>query len=293
MDDFSPPPLTVRTAGQLRREISARNLALAAGQEHETTYGSVQSVLYREDVNGQHGNFFPAAYRRILARPMWAQRLSKTYTASHRIARGSERERSELDCAISSDALLMSMFCAPGTMRSPAVRRLLTLEVGAQPEFGVRVYTPLRGGYDDRTEVDMRLGDLLVEAKLGESGFQTARPDLMARYCEFEEVFDTERLPRTRGQFRSYQLLRGVLAAQHHTARFAVFCDARRADLRDDWASVLGCVHASGLRSRMLLVTWQEIAACLSRPLQKFLSDKYGITVAGTLARYALHDPLN
>lgn len=274
MDDFSP----ARTSNQLRREISARNLALAAGHDHETTYGSVPSVLYREGDDGQHGNFFPAAYRRILARPTWARRLHKTYTASHRIARGNERERSELDCAVSSDALLMNVFCAPATTRSATLCRLMSVEPGTQPEFGVRVHIPLRGGYDDRTEVDMQLGDLLVEAKLGESDFQTALPHLMDRYCDFGEVFDTERLPRMRAQFRSYQLLRGVLAARHHAARFAVFCDARRADLRDDWAAVLGCVHASELRSRLLLVTWQEIARCLSRPLQTFLVNKYGIT---------------
>ncbi len=273
-----------RNAAQLRREISARNLALASGLAHETTYGSLESVLYREE-DGVHGNFFPAAYRRILARPDWARRLDKAYTASHRIVRGCERQRHELDCAISSDALLMNIFCAPATLRSAALRSLLRVERGTQPAFGVRVYTPLRGGYDDRTEVDMQLGDLLVEAKLGESGFQTARAGLMDRYCEFETVFDLERLPRMRGQFCSYQLLRGVLAAVHHDCRFAIFCDVRRPDLRDDWASVLACIHSSELRSRMLLITWQEIAACLSRPLQQFLGEKYGVFKATSALR--------
>ena len=277
------PDIEVRSAAQLRREISARNLALAAGTAHETTYGSVASVLYQEDEEGNHGNFFPASYRRIAAKPEWARRLNKVYTASGRIMRGHERQRSELDCANSSDALLMNIFCAPGVTRAKRMVALLGLRSGEVPSFGVRVYTPLSAGYDDRTEVDMQCGDLLVEAKLGESSFQTARPELMDRYEQFETVFDVDRLPQTRGQFRSYQLLRGVLAAVHHDARFAVFCDARRPDLREDWFTVLAAVHSAELRSRMLLITWQEIAACLSKPLRNFLAMKYGIAKAGSL----------
>ena len=273
------------SASAIRRDISARNLARATAFEHDLTYGSTASVIYREDEDGVHGNFFPASYRRICARPQWARRLDKAYTASRRIASGNERQRAELDCANSSDALLMNAFCAPATMRSRLLCGLLGIEPGLQPEFGVRVYTPLRGGYDDRTEVDMRVADLLVEAKLGESGFQTARADLMARYEHFETTFDTDRLHRTRGHFRSYQLLRGVLAAVHHESRFAVFCDRRRTDLQEDWFTVVAAARSSALRSRLLLITWQEIAACLSRPLQSFLRMKYGIVAEGRLAQ--------
>ncbi len=277
MERSTEADIAVRGAAQLRREISARNLALAANVMHETTYGSAASVVYQRDDAGNHGNFFPASYRRIVVKPEWARRLDKVYTASNRIVRGYERERSELDCANSSDALLMNIFCAPGATRSKRLCALLSQQSGETPDFGVRVRTPLRGGLDDRTEVDMQIGDLLVEAKLGESGFQNARPDLMKRYEQFGTVFDVDRLPRARGQFRSYQLLRGVLAALHHEARFAVFCDARRPDLREEWFAVMATVQSADLRSRMLLITWQEIAACLSRPLQNFLATKYGI----------------
>ena len=265
------------SASQLRREISTRNLAGLGGLPYETTIGAVPCVVYREDEQGAHGNFFPASYRRIRARPEWSRRLEKAYSASNRIVRGHERMRAELDCANSSDALLMNIFCAPATMRAVAICRLLGVERGMQPEFGIRVQTPLRGESTDRTEADMRVGDLLVEAKLGESDFQTARPDLMERYDHFERAFDVDRLLRRRGQFDAYQLLRGVLAAMHHECRFAVFCDARRGDLQRDWFHVLSAIPSSALRSRMLLVTWQEIAACVCRPLQQFLSDRYGI----------------
>jgi hypothetical protein len=274
------PEAAIASANNLRRELSARNLALAGNHEHETTYGSVASVLYREDETGSHGNFFPASYKRIRAKGAWAQRLEKTYTASSRIVRGYERERSELDCCNSSDALLMNIFCHPTALRSKRLQALLNIDDGIQPSFGVRVRTSLRNGLEDRTEVDMQLGDLLVEAKLSETGFQNARADLMDRYEEFTTVFDIERLPRARGQFRHYQLLRGALAAHHSGTRFAVFCDVRRPDLRDAWFETISCMETFDLRSRMLLVTWQEIAATLPRTLQSFLAEKYGIESA-------------
>ena len=273
-------PLTVVGASALRREISARNLAHAPAGSHETTYGSVPSVLYREDESGAHGNFFPASYRRILAKPEWASRLGKTYTASARIVRGHERSRSELDCAVSSDALLMNIFCAPGVLRSVKVCALLGIEPGLRPSFGVRVRTPLRNGSDDRTEVDLQLGDLLLEAKFSEGDFQTAREDLLRRYEAFAEIFDTERLPARRGAFAGYQLIRGALAAHHQGARYGVLIDRRRPDLRDQFFAVLSAIQNCELRSRLLVITWQELAGCLSRPLQTFLQTKYGI-IAG------------
>lgn len=267
------PEMQVRTATNLRREISSRNLANA----HETTYSSIPSVLFREDENGQHGNFHPASYKRILANPEWMERLSKTYTASSRIAHGNERSRGELDCAVSSDALLMNIFCHPQTSRSKRLQSLLNIESNARPEFGFRVRTPLRDGHDDRTEMDMQIDDLLVEAKLSESDFQTARPDLLQRYEAFEEIFETGRLPRSRNLFRGYQLLRGVLAAHHSDCRFAVFMDERRPDLQRQYFAVLSAIRYSHLRSRILMLTWQEIAATLSPSLQAFLHNKYGI----------------
>ncbi len=148
----------------------------------------------------------------------------------------------------------------------------------------MRARVPLRDGYDDRTELDMELrtadGPLFVEAKLSEADFQMARPDLLARYPDFEHVFDTEQLPRMRNLFRSYQLLRSVLAAEHHRARFAVFLDSRRTDLIEDTFLVYRAVRSAELRSRLHLVTWPELAACVSRNLQQFLAEKYGITPA-------------
>jgi hypothetical protein len=264
------------SARALANEINARNQSRAAAHDHDQTYGSVPSIIYRESA-GTHGNFFPGAWRAIQRNPAWQVRLEKTYTASSRVARGNERWRGELECATSSDALLMNIFCTPATLASAKLRALLNLGQTDSPDFGWRSRTPLHNDFDDRTEIDMRLGDLLIEAKLCETDFQTGRPYLMARYPLFEEIFDTEVLPRKQKSFLSYQLLRGVMAAVEHDARFCLMCDARRPDLIARWFSVLSAVRSSTVRCRLQLVTWQEIALCLPQSLQSFLTNKYGI----------------
>jgi hypothetical protein len=118
----------------------------------------------------------------------------------------------ELDSASSSDALLMNIFCHPevfdGARLAAPVAALLNVDPASQPCFGTRPGVPLRTQLKprtkssaprtavDRTEIDLTLGNLFLEAKLTESDFQLAAPALIERYRDLEAVFDTTRLPR-------------------------------------------------------------------------------------------------
>ena len=266
------------TAAELRRDLSARNLVWAERLAHEVTYGRSPCVIHAGQEDGSHGNFLPASWRRIQARLPWRRRLEKTYTAGKRVARSGDRWRGELEAATSSDALLMNVFCYPGMLRRAGVVRLLGVDAGLVPLFGERAQVPLAHGTVDRTEVDVRLGDLLLEAKLTESGFQTARPGLVKRYRDVDLCFDEDELPRTAtGDFQSYQLLRGVLAASALNCRFAVVLDRRRTDLVERWFEVLRAVRGSDLRSRLQMVSWQELAVAAPETVRTFLAGKYGI----------------
>ena len=85
----------------------------------------------------------------------------------------------------------------------------------------MRVAAPLKNGHRDRTEVDMRFGDLLVEAKLTEADFQSCRPVAGRTLRDFEDMFDLSLLPRAGEGFAAYQLLRNVLAAHAAMRVFA------------------------------------------------------------------------
>src|SRR5215467_7747607 len=168
----------------LRTELSLRGMrfAVAHGLVYERTDGAVPSIIFACGENGRHGNFHPRAYEAICARTEWKRRLAKVHTAHKRMRVRADWKWMELDCANSSDALLMNVFCHPGVVECAGVRATLGIAAGAVPEFGVKPRTPLLRGKCDNTEIDMRVGELLVEAKLTESDFQSARMGLVERY---------------------------------------------------------------------------------------------------------------
>ena len=271
-------------AGALRATLAVRNVERARGMPHELTQGATPSVVYAPGA-GRHGNFIEASYRRILARPEWAARLTKVHT-SKRQARPTgvdevTRAWCELDTATSSDALLMNVFCYPRVFAFVRLRALLGVDAGVVPEFGVRPGTPLVRGLVERTEVDMRVGSLLVEAKLTESDFQCAAMRLVERYVGFDEVFERGLLEERGGKVQSYQLVRGVMAAQATGGRFCVMLDGRRPDLVEAWYGVMRAVRSFELQGRLRLVTWQEIAGVVPEALREFLGEKYGIVASG------------
>jgi hypothetical protein len=183
----------------------------------------------------------------------------------------------ELDTCTSSEALLMNIFCHPAVSREGKVCALLGAEAGVTACFGYKARVPLANSRFDRTEVDLRLGDLLVEAKLTENDFQCADKKALLSYRDFSEVFDWPQLPQSEDQYLSYQLLRNVLAAYALQCSFCVLVDARRPDLADDWYAVMRCVRPIELRTRLKISTWQEVALVTPPRLRGFLAAKYGI----------------
>jgi hypothetical protein len=251
--------------------------AAAHGLVYQRTDGAVPSVIFACGEDGGHGNFHPRAYEAICSRAEWKRRLAKVHTAHKRMRARADWRWMELDCANSSDALLMNVFCHPGVVECTGVRATLGIAAGAVPEFGVKPRTPLEGGKRDNTEIDMRLGDLLVEAKLTESDFQSARMALVERYRDLRDVFDVEELPVCGGRVMGYQLIRGTLAAHASGSSFCVLCDARRPELVEIWYAVMRAVRSFEMRCRLKLLTWQELAGVVPGELREFLAEKYGI----------------
>jgi len=319
-------------ATQLRWELMRRNRSYARGLAHVESYGSAPVIVY-EPEGGRHGNFFDSAYAAILAQPEWMRRFDKIHAQAARSLPKPQsdiaRRWRELDSSMSSDALLMNVFCTPSVAESPTVRSMLGVGDGADPVFGAgpifgwKARVPLANGRFDRTEVDLRFGSLLVEAKLTEADFQSRSAAIIESYRDFEEVFDRDRLPRTEiattrwmqasefpenasqelesfvgdpalfspveSSFRSpgeegyagYQLIRNVLAAHAAGSSFCVLHDARRPDLREEWFEVMAAVKSAEFRTRLKVLTWQELAALLPNALQGFLDLKYGIVAPG------------
>jgi hypothetical protein len=267
-------------AGSLRRELShrAEQYARTHALPHCLSYGESATVCFEPYGDSRHGNFLPASYKAILRNPNWRRRLQKVHAQGRKsLSRYEDGIRRELDTCTSSDALLMNVFCYPGVFRDGRVGSMLDLGPRMIPEFGFRARVPLANGKFDRTEIDIRLGDLLIEAKLTESDFRHAPKAMVRAYRDFTEVFDDEDLPQTTCDFLSYQLIRNVLAAHASGCEFCVLTDARRPELIEAWYAVMKCVRPVGLRTHCGVITWQELAKALPRKLREFLLEKYGI----------------
>jgi hypothetical protein len=322
-------------ASQLRQELAARNREWARGRRHVESLGSDPVIVYAPE-EGLHGNFFDPAFAAILACPQWARRFHKVHAQGRALPRPLDdpaRKWRELDSCMSSDALLMNVFCTPGVVESTAVRNTLGVDANEEPVFGWKARVPLKSGLFDRTEVDMRWGRLLVEAKLTETDFQERKAEIVEAYRDFDQVFEREELPKVEvvtarrrhaiefaedftqeweetgeaapdetnaiaAEFQSglvaqaealapreihyqgYQLIRNVLAAHAHDASFCVIHDDRRPDLREAWFRVLRAVRSPQMRTRLKVLTWQELSRALPGHLQAFLEAKYGIAAA-------------
>jgi hypothetical protein len=186
-------------ATRLRYELTLRNRSYARERAHAESYGNPPVVVYAPE-NGRHGNFFDAAYAAMAKRPDWMRRFDKVHAQAARSLPKPQldpaRRWRELDSSMSSDALLMNIFCTAGVAESALVRNALGVEDDAEPIFGWKARVPLANGRFDRTEIDMRLGSLLVEAKLTETDFQFRAAPIVEAYKDFDAVFDRKLLPQ-------------------------------------------------------------------------------------------------
>lgn len=273
-------------AGELRREIidRARHWADSTGAP---SYESKNGVLFFESYKprdvSEHGNLLTTSYQAILADAHWRERLHKRHTGSRFLPAEKRQQARETDSCTSSDALLLSVACHPGAgnMLREAFGR------SGLPEFGVGGAVPKRmGGHlrGDETELDMVLrgqrGSIacVVEAKLTEADFATKGESVVESYADLSVVFNIDSLGRNkRGDYDNYQLIRNVLAAHYHGARFFLVYDARRHDLRARLDATLEAVRRAEVVERCSGITWQDLAAASPADLKGFLADKYGI----------------
>lgn len=272
-------------AASLRREIIDRARDWAASTASPCFEGDGGVVFFEPFKSGDgsaRGNSLTDSYREILGDAHWCGRLDKRHAGSRFLPADKQGVR-ETDSCTSSDALLLNVMCHPES----GVLRSLLFGVTGPPELGVGGAVPklidgcLQG---DESELDMvfrrRRGAIscIVEARLTETSFTKREACVVESYAEFASVFDVSELDRTvSGEYENYQLVRNVLAAHHHDARFWAICDARRPDLLTRPHETLRAVRRPDVADRCAAVTWQEIGSASSEAARSFLADKYGV----------------
>ena len=263
----------------LREELAerAKRFATANGLPHYESRGRSPTILFpAEPATSRHGNFNDDSYAAILANASWAKRLEKPHPRRDALPKDRQASAMELDSSNSSDALLMNCFCYPGAAER-ILQGCLQMTPTGPVEFGVRGKVPLRNGETDRTELDMRVGNIVCEAKLTETDFTSKRATVVEAYRGLHEVFDGNLLPRVEGKYQGYQLIRNVLAAAAHAYHFVLLCDGRRPDLLQEWRTVHAAIRHPDLRARARLLLWQDVTQSCPAPLGEYLREKYGL----------------
>jgi hypothetical protein len=227
-----------------------------------------KSALIFED----NKNLLPASYTCI--ENNWKKRLEKTH--SHFEKKLNIRE---LDSSNSSDALLMNIFCHPELNKWKSIKKLFNLSdtKGIIPDFGYKPGVNKNGGKPDDTEIDMKLDNIYIEAKLTESDFTKKEKSIVESYDNFGEVFERDYLEHYSNKYLNYQLIRNILAAYQDKYNFILLCDARRPDLIREFYLTVRCIKDVSLRSRCNIVLWQEVCKCVGGDLKPFLIEKYGL----------------
>jgi len=215
--------------------------------------------------------------QRFKANPEWRSRLSKAHTHAKSFPTEYREGAAELDSSMSSDALLMNCFCYPGFVNAK-VATLLGVTPGAVPKFGEKARIKLSDGSVDRTELDMQLGKVNVEAKLTEGDFTEKAKAKVKQYADFAKTFETNLLSSVGDSYLHYQLIRNVLAvAPFEEQHFVLVLDARRPDLLRGWWNVHTAIKDASLRARCRFVFWQELAEAAQPKLRNFLKEKYAL----------------
>jgi hypothetical protein len=231
-------------AGQLRAELALRNRVYARSHPHVESYGGNPVVVYAPQ-DGRHGNFYPPAYAAIAAHAEWIRRFDKTHSQGRSLPRPQidpARKWRELDSCMSSDALLMNIFCTQQVIASPAIRRMMGIDMESEPQLGWKAHVPLKNKRVDRTEVDMRWGDLLVEAKLTESDFQCREAHIVEAYRDLGEVFHCDLLPRV--QIRTRRRREAAELAEEFTQEWEPPREGAEEIARKFQAAIEACADA-------------------------------------------------
>ena len=263
----------------LRSQIRTRAQSWATSNylPHYVSLGNSQTVVFEEDINTHlHGNFHPASWSSINSNPLWQKRLGKVHPKKDALPQAKRANAKELDSSNSSDALLMNIFCFPGSLT-----RLSEIMGCANPtvvpEFGFKATINLASGSSDSTEIDMKWDGVLVESKLTEKDFTQKQKATVFAYQALASVFDVDLLPSNMAEFFGYQLLRNVLAASQHNCSLIVLIDQRRPDLLKEWWDVHAAIKSPRLRQKCSYRLWQQLAMECAPMLRNFLEQKYGL----------------
>ncbi len=213
-------------------------------------------------------NFNRKSFDNINQNNNWRTRLEKRH--SH-----FDDGTLEMQSSNSSDALLMNIFCYPKISVWLGPSKLLGVDFNNDIIFG---WNPLFENEDtgQKTEIDLKIGNIIFEAKLTESSFTAKDIHTIRKYPGFYEVFDESNLTRGKNNLiKNYQLIRNVLTIYKYGYNFKLLIDEARIDLIHAFYNTINAIKLFELRKRIDFITWQELVKTCGKELKEYIYMKY------------------
>jgi hypothetical protein len=227
-----------------------------SGTEYETAF------IY----NNLSMNFNGISYNNILENRNWKKRLKKTHTQIKNVK--------EMQSSNSSDAILMNIFCHPDINKWNGIKKIIGLENINDISFG---WNPSFSNENKSypTEIDMKINNIIFEAKLTENDFKEKISNVVEGYENFNNVFDSDNMHKHNGNYLHYQLIRNILTAGKYNFRFILLIDECRIDLIKYLFDTIVFVRNINLRNNIKFVTWQELIYACGKELKEYMIEKY------------------
>lgn len=209
-------------------------------------------------------SFHPDTFANICENSEYKKRLDKIHS--------NVPDYKEMQSSNSSDALLMNFFAHPKIKEWKSLRDLISINESDNIEFG---WDPeFENEKNRKSEIDMRIGDSIFEAKLTESDFTQKKIQVVLTYSDVESTIDLQSLTND-NIVSNYQLIRNLLAAKKYNYKFNVLIDETRTDLIREFYKMKNAIKIKSLADNFNFFTWQEIADCVGADLKNYIIKKY------------------
>lgn len=209
-------------------------------------------------------SFYPDTFTSICDNIDYKKRLDKPHSKVPNFK--------EMQSSNSSDALLMNFFAHPGIKEWKSLRDLISINKSDNIEFG---WNPeFSNETSHKTEIDMKIGNSIFEAKLTEKDFTSKELQVVLEYSNVENIIDLQVLTN-KNVVSNYQLIRNLLTAEKYDYKFNLLIDESRIDLIREFYKVKSSIKASYLSDNFNFITWQEISNCVGIDLKNYITEKY------------------
>lgn len=209
-------------------------------------------------------SFHPETYSNIYKKIDYRRRLDKPHPNAPNCK--------EMQSSNSSDALLMNLFAHPKILDWEKLLNLISIKQSDKIEFG---WNPdFKNETKRKTEIDMKIGNSIFEAKLTESDFTQRELEIVLAYPKVKEIIEINSLTEN-NVVSNYQLIRNLLTAEKYDFKFNLIIDETRTDLIREFYKVKRAIKEISLAESFNFFTWQEITNCVGLDLKNYMTEKY------------------